>query len=108
MPTTLNAAALVREARLRAGLTQRRLAHLAGTAQSVVARIEAGQTDPSTGTLKHLLAIAGFELNAVLMPAIVSGTHMLDDVQRILGLTPEQRLLEVSNVSRFERSARRV
>jgi hypothetical protein len=33
---------------------------------------------------------------------------MLDDVKRILLLTPEERLLEVRNGSRFEAAARRV
>ena len=33
---------------------------------------------------------------------------MLEDVARILALTPEQRLREVGNVSRFESAARRV
>jgi hypothetical protein len=32
---------------------------------------------------------------------------MLDDVARILSLTPEERLLEVRNVNRFEAAARR-
>jgi transcriptional regulator with XRE-family HTH domain len=100
-------AAILREARLRAGLTQRALARRAGTAQSVVARIEQGRTDPSTATLARLLAAAGFELRAELTPIAVAGSHMLDDVPRILLLTPEQRLVEVRNASRFAAAARR-
>jgi transcriptional regulator with XRE-family HTH domain len=99
--------ALLREARVRAGLTQRDLARRARTSQSVVARIEQGRSDPSTRTLTRLLAAAGFELRAELTPISVPDTHMLDDVPRILSLTPEQRLLEVRNVSRFEAAARR-
>ena len=99
--------AILRQARLRAGLTQRELAVRASTSQSVVARIEQGHTDPSTATLARLLAAAGFELRAELTPIAVSDTHMLDDVARILLLTPEERLLEVRNVSRFEAAARR-
>ena len=99
--------ALLREARLRAGLTQRALAQRAETSQSVVARIEQGRSDPSTATLARLLAAAGFELRAELTPIAVADTHMLDDVGRILALTPEERLLEVRNVSRFEAAARR-
>lgn len=98
--------ALVREARMRAGLTQRDLARRAGTAQSVVARIEQGRSDPSTATLARLLGAAGFELRAELTPIAVAETHMLDDVARILALTPEERLREVRNVSRFEAAAR--
>ena len=99
---------LLRTARGRAGLTQRELARRAGTSQSVVARIEQGQTDPSTANLARLLAAAGFELRADLWLAPVTDTHMLEDVARILALTPEERLREVRNVSRFESAARRV
>jgi transcriptional regulator with XRE-family HTH domain len=98
---------LVRDARQRAGLTQRELARRAGTSQSVVARIERGLSDPSTGTLARLLAAAGYELRAELSVLPVADTHVLDDVARILALTPEERLLEVRNVSRFEAAARR-
>jgi transcriptional regulator with XRE-family HTH domain len=99
--------AILREARFRAGLTQRELARRAGTSQSVVARVEQGRTDPSTATLSRLLAAAGFALRAELTPIPVADTHVLDDVARILSLTPEQRLLEVRNVSRFEAAVRR-
>ena len=98
---------LLREARSRAGLTQRELARRAETSQSVVARIEQGRSDPSSATLTRLLAAAGFELGTDLLPLAVADTHMLDDVARILSLTPEERLLEVGNVSRFVSSARR-
>ena len=99
--------AILREARLRTGITQRELARRAGTSQSVVARIEQGRSDPSTATLARLLAAAGFELRAELTPIVVADTHMLDDVARILSLSPEERLIEVRNVSRFEAAARR-
>ena len=101
-------ARLLRAAREQAGLTQRELARRSGTSQSVVARIEQGRTDPSSATLARLLAAAGYELRAELIPLPVADTHMLDDVARILTLTPEERLLEVRNVCRFEAAARRV
>jgi transcriptional regulator with XRE-family HTH domain len=103
----LDPALLVREARSRAGLTQRKLAARAGTSQSVVARVELGQTRPGSATLRQLLEAAGFELRAELLPLPVVDTHMLEDVARILSLTPEHRLCEVGNVSRFESGARR-
>ena len=99
---------LVRDARLRAGLTQRELARRAETAQSVVARIERGQTSPTWETLTRLLAAAGFDLDASLAVRPVVESHMLDDVARILCLTPEERLAEVANASRFTTGARRV
>ncbi len=103
----LDPALLVREARSRARFSQRELARRAGTSQSVVARVEAGQTRPGSETLSRLLAAAGFELRADLVPLPVVDTHMLEDVARILAMTPEQRLREVGNVSRFEAAARR-
>jgi transcriptional regulator with XRE-family HTH domain len=100
-------AALLREARARAKLSQRELAQRAGTAQSVVARIENGDSRPRTSTLERLLAAAGFELRPELAPRAVLESHMLADVPRILALTPEERLIEVRNFSRFERAAHR-
>jgi transcriptional regulator with XRE-family HTH domain len=102
-----DAAQLLREARSRAGCSQRELARRAGTSQSVVARIESGQTQPGSETLRRLLQASGFEVRAELLPLPVLETHMLEDVARILALTPEQRLREVGNVSRFESEARR-
>jgi transcriptional regulator with XRE-family HTH domain len=103
----LDAAGLLREARIRAGLTQRELAKRARTAQSVVARIERGQSDPSWQTLRRLLAAAGFELCSELTPRSTPDSHMLQDVARILSLTPEERLSEVRNVNAFLAAARR-
>ena len=91
-----------------AGLSQRRLARKARTAQSVVARIELSETMPSWETLTSLLKWAGFELRAELQRIPVVDRQILDDVPRILRLTPEQRLREVANVSRFIAGAKRV
>ena len=57
---------LLWRARARAALSQRELARRAGTAQSVVARIERGQTSPTWATLQRLLRAAGCELRATL------------------------------------------
>lgn len=94
-------AGLVRTARTRAGLTQRELGRRAGTAQSVVARIEQGATSPTWETLTRLIRAAGFELEASLGLHTAEESHMLSDVPRILRLTPEERLLELRNISRF-------
>lgn len=108
MAESLHPAYLLREARTRAGLTQRELAKRANTAQSVIARIELGKTDPSTATLKHLLASAGFELQTELVIRPVENSHMLEDVSRILALTPEERLKEIKNVNSLVAEAQRV
>lgn len=107
METTWEPGRLLAQARSRAGLSQRELAQRAGTSQSVVARIERGQTDPGAATLERLLAETGFELHAVLRPRRPAASHMLADVARILRLTPEERLREVANAARFVAAARR-
>ncbi len=95
------------DARERSGLSQRALARRAGTAQSVVARIELGTTSPTTDTLGRLVEAAGFELRMSLVPKLVLDPQELGDVPRILGLSPEQRLREVANIDRFLAAARR-
>jgi transcriptional regulator with XRE-family HTH domain len=55
-------AALLREARTRAGLSRRALAARAGTPTSTVSRIEAEQHDPTLPMLERLLAAAGGHL----------------------------------------------
>jgi len=101
------ASRLLRRARRSAGLSQRALALRARTAQSVVARIENGTTSPSWETLNRLLHGAGFALSASLVPTLRGRSHMLEDVPRILSLTPEERLLELRNADRFFRNAAR-
>jgi len=55
-------ASILREARLRAGLSQEELARRAGVAKSTVGRIETGARVPSTELLERLVRAAGFEL----------------------------------------------
>lgn len=98
---------MLRNARMRSGVSQRQLARRAGTAQSVVARIEAGQTSPTWETLSRLLIAMGFEPRLDLEVRAAPSSHMLQDVTRILGLSPEQRLRELRNSAEFFALARR-
>jgi predicted transcriptional regulator len=84
------------------------LAWRARTSQSVIARIESGATSPSWKTLQRLLNCAGFDLQVSLTIRPRRHSHMLNDVARILRLTPEERLLELRNAARFLAAARRV
>lgn len=102
-----NPASFLRHARLQAGLSQRALALRAATSQSVVARIELGDTSPTWETLSRLVAAAGFDIEPHLALRPVTGSHMLADVARIRRLSPEARLAEVANVSRFADAVRR-
>ena len=107
MLKSAGAAELLSTARVRSGMSHRALARKARTAQSVVARIELGETSPSWATLTRLLKAAGFGLSAGLKRTAIDPA-LLDDVPRILRLTPEERLREAGQVSRFLASARRV
>jgi transcriptional regulator with XRE-family HTH domain len=80
---------LVREARRRAGMTQRELAARAGTTQSAIARVESGGTAPSFERIVALVRACGFDLVIHVVP--------LDEDVWTLGeqgrrLTPDQRL----------------
>ena len=50
---------LIKELRTEHGLSQRELAHRAGTSQSAIARIEAGKEDVTWGRLSGVLAAMG-------------------------------------------------
>lgn len=58
----IDAAALVREARRRQGISQADLALRAGTSQHAVSLIERGLRQPSLETLERLLLVTGHRL----------------------------------------------
>lgn len=49
-------------ARLRKGMTQRQLADRIGTKQSAIARLEAGNVNPSIGFLNKAASVMGYKL----------------------------------------------
>ena len=59
---------MLREARLRAGLSQRALAARAGVPQPAVSRIERDRVSPGVDTLDALLRACGFALDLVERP----------------------------------------
>lgn len=69
------AAALLRLARQKAGLTQGDLAERSGVSQQAISAYETGRKDPSLSTLERLLRGAGLEMRIHLEPL---DTH--DDV----------------------------
>jgi len=60
---------LIREARLRAGLTQAELAERTGRDRSVIARWEQAAVAPSVDTLVELVRACGFDLPLELVPS---------------------------------------
>jgi transcriptional regulator with XRE-family HTH domain len=85
-------AALIAEARKRAGLTQAELARRLGTHQPVVARWETGRTHPDFLTVQRAVRAAGFELSVGLTPL---DDHDLTLIRRELALAPHERLSDL-------------
>ena len=79
----------VREARLRAGMTQRALARRAGVSQPTVARIESGETAASLEQIVQLVRAAGFDLEIHLV-ALDEDAFAL--AEQNLRRTPEERV----------------
>jgi transcriptional regulator with XRE-family HTH domain len=82
---------LLREARLRAGLTQGELADRAGTARSQISRYERGDVLPSLETLRRLIRACGLELGFRLFNADLED-HDATLIAQTLPLTPEERV----------------
>ena len=79
---------LIREARLRAGLTQTELAERTGRERSVIARWEQGAVSPSFDNLLELIWACGFDLPLVLVPR---ESFQEERLAKNLLLTPERR-----------------
>lgn len=86
------AADLIRNARVRHGLSQRRLALRAGTSQDAISRIERGAESPTLRRLSEVLLVMGER------PALASepleGAVDRDGLSASSALSPEERLLE--------------
>jgi transcriptional regulator with XRE-family HTH domain len=80
---------LIREARLRAGLTQSELANRSGRERSVIARWEQGGSAPSLETLLDLLAVCGYDLPLELADR---DEDLLARLHESALLSPERRL----------------
>jgi transcriptional regulator with XRE-family HTH domain len=115
-------ATVIRSARERAGLSQRELAERAGTSQPAVARVESGRGSVTIGTLRRLLAAAGFELVLGAEPAVagdpVTAAYRRDVdrtlIRESLGRTVDERLrtgaelvTDLEEISKAVRAARR-
>lgn len=61
---------VLRQARARAGLNQRRLAQRAQTTQSAISAYESGRVSPTVRTLDRLLAACGLQARASLEPLL--------------------------------------
>jgi transcriptional regulator with XRE-family HTH domain len=93
----VDAARVLRQARRRAGLTQRELAGKAGVPQSQVAKIESGAVVPRVDTLDRLLEACGEGLESLARPGIG-----LDRTgyQPLLRLDPRRRVVRAATDAR--------
>ena len=94
---------LVREARRRAGLTQRELAERAGTTQSAIARLEGGHTSPSFETVLSLVRACGLNLSMRIVDQDDSAT---EQAMRNLLLDHDARLRQLHDTVRFVEAGR--
>ena len=86
--STMRGADLIREARLRAGLTQAELSALSGTQRSVIARWEQGSVSPTFDNMLEVIEACGFELPLMLVPRDASLDERLEKNRQ---LSPERR-----------------
>ena len=89
---TARSARLLREARLRAGLSQQQLAEVSGKDRTVIARYEQGVVAPSIDTLVEILRACEFDILLELVPYERELPERMVDLQR---LSPERRLDEM-------------
>ncbi len=94
-------AALLKDARLRAGLTQADLARRLGVSQAAVAKLERPRSNPTIATLEDALHETGHRLVLVSEPVTPGIDETL--VFEQLKLTPEQRLMQLENMYEWGR-----
>ena len=88
---------LVREARRRAGLSQRELAERAGTTQSAIARVETARTSPSFDLVERLVRACGYRVDVSLDPYDDSD---IAQAEALLRRPAEERLAHLVGVVR--------
>jgi transcriptional regulator with XRE-family HTH domain len=80
---------LIREARLRAGLSQQELAAKSGKDRTAIARWEQGAVAPSLDTLVDLLRSCGFDIPLGLVEYDPGPDERIGEIQM---LSPERRV----------------
>ncbi|MHB8693564.1 MAG: helix-turn-helix transcriptional regulator [Solirubrobacteraceae bacterium] len=88
-PDTVVSASLIREARMRAGLSQLQLAERCGKAKVQIGRWETGAVAPNLDTLLEIVRVCGFDLPLMLEPHQPVDDTQLTVLQRY---SPERRV----------------
>jgi transcriptional regulator with XRE-family HTH domain len=109
IPTVIDAAALVREARRRQGISQAQLALRAGTTQHAVSLIERGLRRPSLETLERLLLATGHSLGTELevVPTEEDPIHLAAGQRLSVGERVQQGIAWGEFAHAFRGAARR-
>jgi transcriptional regulator with XRE-family HTH domain len=89
---------LIKEARLRAGLTQAELGERLGKAQSVIARWERDDVSPSLETVRDIVRACGLELTFFMSKFDDSNVTIIDQHLR---MTPAERFADLMARVRF-------
>jgi len=96
---------LIKESRLRAGLTQAELGARIGKPQSVIARWERGDVVPSLETLRQVIRGCGLELNFHLSQFDDSNVTIIDEHLR---MTAAERFTDLMARVEFQEQLERV
>jgi predicted nucleotidyltransferase/DNA-binding XRE family transcriptional regulator len=103
----VDASALIKEARRRAGLTQAQLARAAGTSQPSLAAYESGAKSPSVRTLDRIVRASGASLDVRLRAVPIARGRLLAELrahaEEIQGAARRRR---IRNVRVFGSAAR--
>jgi len=92
----MTAGALIRESRRAASLTQEQLARRLGTTQSVIARLERADSNPTVDTVDRALRAAGRRLHLASEPFRASVDESL--IRRHLALSPVERIARLESM----------
>src|SRR5438093_12766637 len=82
---------LIRQARMRAGLSQGQLSERSGKDRAQIARWERDVVQPSLETLRELLHACGFDLGLSLVPYATDSQHDAR-LEKTLHRSPQERL----------------
>jgi transcriptional regulator with XRE-family HTH domain len=98
----MTASEAIRNARIRAGITQAELARRLGTTQSAVARLEASSSNPTVATLERALEATGHRL----LLAAARTDPGIDEtlIAQKLRMTPAERLKRFESFNRDART----
>ena len=86
---SMKGGSVIREARKRAGLTQRQLAEFLSTTQAVIARWESGKSSPTFDRVVQAVRTCGLDLSVRIVNRDDEHSLLIDDALR---LAPVERL----------------